>query len=73
MRAGNDQGWYTDTPTDVNGFYSIQFWAGPKAGKWFVYVFKGGQPSSLQYWWQTSADCDGPYSLQELHVDWQHR
>jgi hypothetical protein len=73
MRAGNDQGWTTDTTTDVNGFYWIQFWSGPKQGKWFVRVFKGGQPRSFQYWWQTSGGCDSPYSLQEVHIDWKHQ
>jgi PKD repeat protein len=73
MQVGNDQGWTVDTITDLNGFYRVEFWAGPKAGKWFVCVFKGGQPRSFQYWWQTNADCDSPYSVQEVHVDWQHR
>ena len=73
MRAGNDQGWTTDTVTDVNGFYWIQFWGGAKAGKWFVRVFKGDQARSFQYWFETSGGCDSPYSLQEVHIDWKHR
>jgi hypothetical protein len=73
MRAGSDQGQIWDTTTDGNGFYWIQFHPGPKQGKWFVRVFKGGQPRSFQYWWQTSAGCEGPYSLTEVHIDWQRR
>ena len=73
VQAGNDQGWTAEDITDENGHYQIHFWKGPKAGKWFVRVFKGGEPRSFQYWWQTSAGCDGPYSLQEVHIDWKHR
>ena len=73
MRAGNDEGWRADAWTDVNGYYQFHFWGGPKAGKWFVRVFKGGQPRSMQFWWETSGGCDGPYSLQEVRVDWRRR
>ncbi len=73
MRAGNDQGWRTETTTDANGFYVVKFWDGPKAGKWFVRVFKGGEPRSFQFWWETSGACDGPYSMQEVQIDWKHR
>ena len=73
MRAGNDQGWRTDAWTDVNGFYIIKFWDGPKAGKWFVRVFKGGHARSMQFWFETSGGCDGLYSLQEVEVIWRHR
>ncbi|MFN2291639.1 MAG: hypothetical protein ACK2UC_10650 [Anaerolineae bacterium] len=73
MRAGNREGWRADGWTDVNGFYQFHFWGGPKAGEWFVRVFKGGQPRSMQFWWETSGGCDGPYSLQEVRVDWRHR
>jgi hypothetical protein len=73
MRVGNDQGWRADTWTDINGRYAFEFWGGPKAGKWFVRVFKGGVARSEQFWWQTSEGCDGPYSLQEVRIDWRHR
>lgn len=73
MRAGNNQGWKTDATTDANGFYVIKFWDGPKEGMWFVRVFKGGEPRSEQFWWRTSGACDGPYSLQEVQIDWRHR
>ena len=73
VQAGNDQGWTAEDITDESGHYQVHFWSGPKAGKWFVRVFKGGQPRSFQYWWQTSAGCEGPYSLQEVHIDWKHR
>ena len=73
MRAGSDQGQFWETTTDGNGFYWIQFHPGPKAGRWFVRVFKGGQPRSFQYWWQTSAGCEGPGSLTEVHIDWRHQ
>jgi len=72
MQVGNDQGWAADTWTDANGKYAFQFWGAPKAGKWFVRVFKGGVPRSEQFWWETSAGCDGPYSLQEVRIDWRH-
>jgi hypothetical protein len=73
VRVGNNEGWRADTWTDVNGFYVYHFWDGPKAGQWFVRVFKGGQPRSMQFWFKTSAGCDGPYSLQEFRIDWRHR
>lgn len=73
MRVGNDQGWRADTWTDVNGFYRFDFASEPKAGKWFVRVFKGGQPRSMQFWWETSGGCDSPYSLQEVEIVWKHR
>jgi hypothetical protein len=73
MRVGNDQGWRGDVWTDVNGYYEATFDWAPKAGKWFVRVFKGGQPRSMQFWWETSAGCDGPYSLQEVEIIWRHR
>ena len=73
IRVGNDQGWRQDLWTDANGYYIFHFWTGPKAGKWFVRVFKNGVPTSEQFWWETSAGCDGPYSLQEVRIDWRHR
>ena len=73
IRVGNDQGWRQDLWTDANGYYIFHFWTGPKAGKWFVRVFKGGVATSEQFWWETSAGCDGPYSLQEVRIDWRHR
>ena len=73
VRVGNDQGWRADTSTDVNGYYEFQFAAGPQAGTWFVRVFKGGQARSMQFWWETSGGCDGPYSLQEVEILWRHR
>jgi hypothetical protein len=73
MRVGNNQGWRTDIWTDVNGYYEATFATGAQAGQWFVRVFKGGQPRSMQYWFKSSAGCDGPYSLQQFHIDWRHR
>jgi hypothetical protein len=73
LRVGNDQGWRADTWSNDDGFYAYEFWGGPKAGKWFVRVFKGGQARSMQFWFETSAGCDGPYSLQEVRIDWKHR
>lgn len=73
MRVGNDQNWRADTWSDDNGYYAYEFWGGPKAGKWFVRVFKGGQARSDQFWFETSAGCDGPYSLQEVRIDWRRR
>lgn len=73
MRVGNDQGWHGDVWTDANGRYEATFAWEPKAGKWFVRVFKGGQPRSMQFWFASSAGCDGPYSKQQFHIDWQHR
>ncbi len=73
MRVGNDQGWRADTWTNVDGYYAFEFAAGPQAGKWFVRVFKGGQPRSMQFWFASSAGCDGPYSKQQFRIDWRHR
>ncbi|NLF13383.1 MAG: hypothetical protein GX597_16485 [Anaerolineaceae bacterium] len=73
MRVGNNQGWVGDVYTDANGRYEATFDWKPVANRWFVRVFKGGQPRSMQFWWETSAGCDGPYSLQEVQIDWRHR
>jgi hypothetical protein len=73
MRVGNDQGWRADIWTNVDGYYEATFATGPQAGKWFVRVFKGGQPRSMQFWFASSAGCDGPYSKQQFRIDWQHR
>jgi hypothetical protein len=73
MRVGNDQGWRADVWTDVNGYYAFQFASGPQAGKFFVRVFKGGQPRSMQFWWETSAGCGSPFSVQHVRVTWRHR
>jgi len=73
MRVGNNLGWRADTWTDVNGFYRYDFASEPQAGKWFVRVFKGGLARSMQFWWETSPGCDGPYSLQEVEITWKHR
>jgi len=73
VQAGNDQGWTAEDITDESGHYQIHFWNGPKAGKWFVRVFKGGQPRSFQYWWQTSGGCTGAYDLQQVRIDWKQR
>jgi hypothetical protein len=73
MRVGNDQGWRADTWTDDDGYYEYEFWEAPKAGRWFVRVFKGGMARSMQFWWDTSAGCEGPHSLQEVEIIWRHR
>lgn len=73
MRVGNDQGWRADVWTDANGFYRFDFASEPVAGKWFVRVFKGGSPRSFQFWWQTSAGCEGPGALQEVEIIWRQR
>jgi cytoskeletal protein RodZ len=73
MRVGNDQGWRADVWTDANGFYRFDFTSEPVAGKWFVRVFKGGVPRSFQFWWQTSAGCEGPGALQEVEIVWRRR
>lgn len=73
MRVGNNEGWRADSWTDVNGFYRFDFANEPKAGKWFVRVFKDGQAQSMQFWWETSGGCDSPYSLQEVEIIWKHR
>jgi hypothetical protein len=72
MRVGNDDGWFADTTTDVNGYYVYKFWDGPLADKLYVQVFKGGVARSMQYWWETSAGCDSPYAIQYIRVDWRH-
>ena len=73
MRVGNDQGWRADTWTNQDGIYGFTFAQEAKAGRWFVRVFKGGQPRSMQFWWDTSAGCTGEYSLQGVRIDWRHR
>jgi hypothetical protein len=73
MRIGNDQGWRADIWTDANGFYLFAFANSPMEGFWFVQVFKGGQVSSNQVWWRTTATCANPYDLQEVQIDWRHR
>ncbi len=73
LRVGDDQGWRTDIWTDINGYYFWEFAQGPKAGKWFVRVFKGGEARSMQFWWETSAGCESRYSVQHLRVTWRHR
>jgi hypothetical protein len=73
MRVGNESGWRGDVWTDANGRYEATFAWEPQAGKWFVRVFKGGQPRSMQFWFASSAGCDGPYSKQQFRIDWQHR
>jgi hypothetical protein len=73
VRVGNDQGWRADVWTDVNGYYAFQFADHPVAGKWFVRVFKGGEARSMQFWWETSAGCGSPYSVQWVRVTWRHR
>jgi hypothetical protein len=73
MRVGNNQGWVGDVYTNANGYYEATFQWKAVAGRWFVRVFKGGQPRSMQFWWETSAGCDGPYSLQEVEIIWRHR
>jgi hypothetical protein len=73
VRVGSVDGWRGDVWTDVNGYYEAIFAWEPKAGQWFVRVFKGGQSRSMQYWFKSSAGCDGLYSLQQFHIDWRHR
>ena len=73
MQVGNNEGWTLTTRTDVNGRYQVDFAQQPQAGRWFVRVFKGGQPRSMQFWWETSGGCDSPYSLQEVEIIWKHR
>ncbi|MEJ2207799.1 MAG: hypothetical protein P8129_02035 [Anaerolineae bacterium] len=73
MRVGDNQGWYTDVWSDDDGYYEAVFEAAPKAGRWFVYVFKGGKARSMQFWWDTSASCQQPNSLQEVEIIWRHR
>lgn len=73
MRIGNADGWRGDVWTDANGYYEATFHWEPKAGRWLVRVFKGGQPRSVEFWWDTSAGCTGPYSLQEVEIIWRHQ
>jgi hypothetical protein len=73
VRVGDNQGWKADVWTNVDGYYEAVFAWQAKAGMWFVRVFKGGEPRSMQYWFKSSAGCDGPYSLQQFHIDWRHR
>jgi hypothetical protein len=73
LRVGNNQGWVGDIHTNANGYYEATFEWKPVAGRWFVRVFKGGEPRSMQFWWETSAGCDGPFSLQEVEIIWRHR
>lgn len=73
VRVGNNEGWRADTWTDINGYYAFEFGSGAMAGQYFVRVMKGGVARSFQYWFRSNAGCDGPYSLQEFHIDWQHR
>jgi hypothetical protein len=72
LRVGNDQGWRQDITTDINGYYIWHFTGEPIAGKFFVRVFKGGQPRSMQFWFETSAGCESPYSIQEVEIIWRH-
>ncbi len=72
MRVGNDLGWFADTWSDENGIYGFIFHDGPKEGMWYVQVYKGGQPRSMQFWWRTNAGCTGEKSLQEMRIDWRH-
>jgi hypothetical protein len=73
MRAGNRDGTRWDVWTDENGYYEAIYAWEPQAGQRFVRVFKGGQARSMQFWWETSSGCDGPYSLQEVEITWRHR
>jgi len=73
MRVGNDQGWQGDAWTNANGYYEATLAWQPTAGKWYIQVFKDSQVSSEQIWWQTTASCADPYSLQEVEVVWRHR
>jgi hypothetical protein len=73
IRVGNGEGWRGDVWTDANGYYEATFDWAPKAGRWLVRVFKGGQARSIEFWWDTSAGCTGPYSLQEVEIIWRHR
>jgi hypothetical protein len=73
VRVGNLDGTRWDVWTDVNGYYEAIYAWEPQAGQRFVRVFKGGQPRSMQFWFKTSAGCEGLYSLQQFHIDWRHR
>ena len=72
MRVGNADGWYDYTWSDENGIYGYIFYEGPKEGMWYVQVYKGDQPRSMQFWWRTNAGCTGEKSLQEMRIDWTH-
>jgi hypothetical protein len=73
LRVGNLDGAHWDVWTDENGYYEAIYAWEPQAGQRFVRVFKGGQPRSMQFWFKTSAGCEGLYSLQQFHIDWRHR
>jgi hypothetical protein len=73
VRVGNGQGWHVDLTTDANGYYVYHFGQGAIGGKFFARVFKGGQPRSDQFWWQTSSDCHAPRSVQYVRISWEHR
>jgi hypothetical protein len=73
MRVGNWEGWRADTWTDADGKYSYTFADQPIVGDWFAQVFKGGQCSSKQMWWDTTAHCTGAGARQEFRLDWRHR
>jgi hypothetical protein len=73
MRIGNADGWRGDVWTDANGYYEATFHWEPKAGRWLIRVFKGGQARSAPFWWDTSDGCTGPYSLQEVEIIWRHQ
>jgi len=73
VRVGNNQNWSAITKSNADGIYGFIFAEEPKAGRWFSQMFKGGQPRSMQFWFDTSAGCNGEYSLQEIRIDWRHR
>ncbi len=73
VRVGSIDGWRGDVWTDANGRYEAIFAWEPIEGQWFVRVFKGGQPRSEQFWFKSGGGCEGPYSLQQFHIDWKHR
>jgi hypothetical protein len=73
LKVGNNQGWSGDIYSNANGYYEATFEWKVVAGRWWVQVFKGGQARSMQFWWETSAGCNGPYSLQEVEIIWRHR
>ncbi len=73
IRVGNADGWRGDVWTDANGYYEATFEWAPRAGRWLVRVFKGGQARSIAFWWETNAGCTGPFSVQEVEVIWRRR
>jgi hypothetical protein len=73
IRVGNADGWRDDTYSNAEGIYGYVFVNEPKAGRWMARVFKGGQPRSMQFWWDTSASCQGEYSLNQIRIDWRRR